>query len=181
MAALDGKTIGMMVASGFEQIEMIVARQAFEEEGAKVVVLSTKKEEVRGWRNVEWGESFPVDVSVLDAKPRDFDAIMIPGGLIAADTLRSDTHVVRLIREAHDLGISVAALGHAPWVLAEAGVLKGRKVTSINGIRTDLINAGGSWMDEAVVIDHGVVTGRNHHDLPDFCAGILDSIMAPKS
>jgi protease I len=180
MAALDGKTIAVMVASGFEQVELIVARQALEEEGAKVVVVSPKKEEVRGWRNVGWGDSFPVDVAVLDAKPQDFDAIMIPGGLISADTLRSDHHAVRLVREAHDARIPVAALGHAPWVLAEAGVLKGRKVTSINAIKTDLINAGASWLDDAVVIDRCVVTGRNHHDLPDFCAGVLDSIVVPK-
>lgn len=177
MGALDGKVIGLLVASGFDEMELTVARQAFEEEGAETRVVSPKKHEVRGWRNTDWGASFAVDVAVIDANPKDFDGLMVPGGLISADTLRSDPHAVALVREALKQNVPVAALGHAPWLLIEAGAVRGRAVTSMNALKTDLQNAGALWRDEPIVADRGIVTGRHHHDLPDFVAGMLESIV----
>ncbi|MBF0305702.1 MAG: DJ-1/PfpI family protein [Alphaproteobacteria bacterium] len=170
------KRVAILVASGFELAEFEAMREILEQAGIAVPVVSAKKHEVRGWDNTDWADSVPVEVAVLDASPADWDAVMIPGGLIAADTLRADQHAVRLVRDALDHGIPVAAIGHAPWVLSEAGALRGRRVTSHPAIRTDLENAGAHWLDEAAVVDGGVITGRHRHDLPDLLARLMHAI-----
>lgn len=168
------RRIAIVVASGFEEAELAGLREALSGSGIVAELVAAKKHEVRGWRNTEWGGSVAVDRALVDARAEDYGAVIIPGGLIAANTLRADAHAVTLVRDALAQGKPVAALGHAPWILIEAEAVAGRAVTSILAIRRDLENAGGRWLDEAVVADRGLITGRNHHDLPDFTAGILE-------
>lgn len=177
MTPLNGKRIGILAASGSEQTEMMVIGRVLAEAGVTAVTVSPKKQALRGWLNTEWGESFPVDVAVVDATAEEFDGLIIPGGLIAADTLRSDRQAVELVRGVLGRGKPVAAVGHAPWVLIEAGVVRDRRVTSIEAIRSDLQHAGGLWLDDAAVADGPVVTGRNQHDLPDFMALFAETVM----
>lgn len=177
MTALDGKRIGILAASGTEQTEMTVIRRVLGEAGVIATVVSPKKQELRGWLNTEWGDAFAVDLAVIDARPEDFDGLVLPGGVIAADTLRADRQAVALVAALLQRGRPVAAVGHAPWVLIEAGALRNRRATSIEGIRTDIENAGGLWVDQAAVADGPVVTGRNQHDLPDFMAQFVETVM----
>lgn len=170
------RRVAILVASGFELAEFEGMRDILEQAGIAVPVVSAKKHEVRGWDNTEWADSVPVEVAVLDARPADWDAMAIPGGLISADTLRADQHAVRLVRDALDRGIPVAAIGHAPWLLIEAGAVRGRRVTSHPAIRTDLENAGAQWVDQAAAVDGGVITGRHRHDLPDLLARLMHAI-----
>lgn len=177
MSALSGKRIGILVASGSDQTEMTVMRQVMDDAEASPLLVSVKKNTVRGWLNTDWGGEFAVDLGILDASAADFDGVVIPGGLIGADTLRADKHAVRLVQDMLAGGKPVAAMGHAPWVLIEAGAVRHRRVTSIEAIRTDLENAGGLWVDEATMADGNVVSGRNRHDLPDFMAQFVEKLI----
>lgn len=177
MNSLNGRRIGILSASGTDQTEMTVIRRVLDEAGVTASIVSTKKQELRGWLNTEWGISFAVDTAVIDARPGDYDGLVIPGGIIAADTLRADRQAVDLVRALYHAGKPVAAVGHAPWVLIEAGALKERRATSIETIRTDIANAGAQWVDAPAVLDGLVVTGRNQHDLPDFMAQFVEAVM----
>ncbi len=177
MTRLGGKRIGILVANGSDQTEMTVIRSVLSEADVRPLLVSPKKQEVRGWQNTEWGASFAVDVAVIDARPEDFDGLLVPGGVIAADTLRADRQAVALVRGVLTRQRPVAAVGHAPWVLIEAGVVRHRRVTSIHAIRSDVENAGGLWVDQAAVTDGVIVTGRNQHDLPDFMAQFVEAVM----
>lgn len=165
-------TVAVVVASGFEQAEMAAVCKTLAEAGHTVRIVSAKKHAVRAWDNTRWNGDVPVDVAAVDAKAADYAALVLPGGLISADTLRSDQHVVDLVKDVAATGKPVAALGHAPWVLIEAGLLKGRTATSHPAIRTDLANAGAKWMDRAVVEDGAIVTGRHGHDVGEFAAAV---------
>lgn len=165
---LRGKTVAIVVANGFEQVEMTQPRQALEAEGAETYLVSPEKDEVRGWKQTEWGESFPVDVPVHQAHAEQFDALLIPGGVMNPDKLRVDQDVLTFVRSFFDAGKPVAAICHGPWLLIDAGVAKGRRVTSWPSIRADLRNAGATVVDEAVVVDHGLVTSRKPDDIPAF-------------
>ena len=160
--------VGLVVASGFEQGEMTAICKELAQAGHAVKVVSTKKHAARSWDNTRWNGDVPVDVAAVDAEAQDFDALVLPGGILSADTLRSDEFIIRLVRDAAAQGKTVAAIGHAPWVLIEAGLAQGRGVTSHPAIRTDLANAGGQWRDEPFVIDGKVVTGRHSHDVVAF-------------
>ncbi|WP_142849312.1 DJ-1/PfpI family protein [Telmatospirillum sp. J64-1] len=175
MAETGAQKAAVLLASGFDEAEVKALRERFEHAGIETVVVSTKKEEARGWRNTEWGDSLRVDESVLEADARNYDAVVIPGGLISADTLRSDSYAVDFVREAVRSGIPVAAIGHASWLLVEADAVKGRPVTSIAGIRQDLVNAGGSWKDD-VVAEGGLFLGRHRDDLPRVAAAVIHSV-----
>lgn len=177
MNNLDGRRIGILAASGSDQTEITVIRRVLDEAGVHAAIVSPKKVELRGWLGTDWGGSFAVDVAVIDARPEDYDGLVIPGGLIAADTLRADRQAVELVRALYVAGKPVAAVGHAPWVLVEAGALKERRATSIEAIRSDIENAGAQWIDAAAVADGMVVTGRNQHDLPDFLAQFVEVVM----
>lgn len=161
-------TVAVVLASGFEQAELTGICSGLKQVGHRCIIVSTKKHDARSWDNTRWNGDVPVDVAAIDARAEDYAAMVMPGGLISADTLRSDSFVVRLVADAARAGKPVAAMGHAAWVLIEAGLVDGRRVTAHPAIRTDLANAGGVWTDRPVVEDGGIITGRHTHDLATF-------------
>lgn len=168
--------IGMVVASGFEQADMTALCKALREAGHTVGLVSPKKHSVRSWDNTHWNGDLPVDVAAIDAEAQDFAALVLPGGILGADTLRADEFTVRLVTDAATQGKPVAAMGHAVWVLIEAGLAKGRAMTSHPALRTDVANAGATWTDEAAVADGRVITGRHGHDMPAFAAAVVAAL-----
>ncbi|HTQ07279.1 MAG TPA: type 1 glutamine amidotransferase domain-containing protein [Polyangiaceae bacterium] len=178
MAKLTGKRIAIVVADGFEQVEMTEPRKALEQAGAETVLLSPKDGEVKGWNHVEWGDSFEVDMKLADAKAKDFDALLLPGGVMNPDKLRLEPTAAQFVRKFFDAGKPVAAICHGPWLLIDAGVAKGRTLTSWPSIRTDLVNAGAKVVDEEVVVDHGLVTSRKPDDIPAFNAKMIEEFAA---
>ncbi len=171
--------VGILVASGFEQSEMTILCRSLAESGHAVLVISPKKQEVRSWDHARWNGDLPVDAAVADADLGRLAALILPGGVMSADTLRADEAAVRLVREAAASGRIVAALGHAAWVAVEAGLVRGRAVTSHPAIRTDLVNAGALWQDQAVVVDGGLITGRHGHDTDAFARAVGATLAGP--
>jgi protease I len=165
---LRGKTIAIVVADGFEQVELTAPRQSLVLEGAETYLVSPEKDEVRGWNHTEWGDSFQVDVPIHQANPEQFDALLLPGGVMNPDRLRLDKDALAFVRSFFDAGKPVAAICHAPSFLIDVGVVKGRRLTSWPSIRTDLSNAGATVVDEEVVVDDGLVTSRKPDDIPAF-------------
>ena len=165
---LSGKRIAIVVANGFEQIEMTDPREALENAGAETDLISIEDGEVKGWEHTAWGDAFPVDVPIEDADPDDYDGLLLPGGVMNPDRLRKDDRVVEFVRAFFDEAKPVASICHGPWTLIEAGVVSGRRLTSYPSIRTDLENAGAEWVDEEVVVDNGLVTSRSPEDLAAF-------------
>lgn len=173
---LNGKKVAILVADGFEQIELTSPREALEKAGAKTQIISPKRDKVKGWEHTEWGDEFPVDVMVDQANASDYDALLLPGGVMNPDNLRTNKKAVQFVRSFFDQGKPVAAICHGPWVLVEADVVNGRKMTSYNSIQTDLKNAGAQWIDQEVVVDQGLVTSRNPDDLPAFNRKMVEEI-----
>ena len=165
---LDGKKVAILVASGFEQVEMTKPRAALNEAGAKTTIVSPKGGQIQGMNHADKGDKFDVDLTLDDANPEDFDALLIPGGLLNPDELRSTPAATDFARHFFDAGKPVAAICHGPWVLIDAGVVDGRTLTSWPAIQTDVKNAGGIWLDEEVVVDNGLVTSRKPDDIPAF-------------
>lgn len=168
MGKLDGKKVAILVANGFEQVEMTKPREALQQEGAETRVVSIKSGKVQGVNHDEKGDQFDVDLTLDEAKAEDFDALLIPGGLMNPDELRGTPKAVEFTKKFFTSHKPVAAICHGPWVLIEAGVVKGRKLTSWENIQTDVKNAGGNWVDEEVVVDNGLVTSRKPDDIPAF-------------
>jgi len=166
--ALEGKKVAIVVANGFEQVEMTDPKKALEEAGAQADIVSPEKGTVRGWKHTEWGDQFDVDVPLEEADPAGYDALLLPGGVMNPDKLRMNETAVRFVKSFFDSGKPVAAICHGPWTLIEAGAVKGRRVTSWPSIRTDLKNAGANWVDREVVVDNGLVTSRKPDDIPAF-------------
>jgi protease I len=177
---LDGKRILILATNGFEQSELEVPRDKLKAAGAHVEVVSPEKGEIKGWDKKDWGRPVKVDKTLADADVNDFDAIVLPGGQINPDLLRVNADAIELIRGFYDAGKTVAAVCHAPWLLIEAGIAKGRKMTSYKSIKTDVMNAGAKWEDSAVVTDNGVITSRNPGDLDTFTAKIIEEVKAGK-
>lgn len=177
MQNLSGKTIAIVATNGFEQSELEVPLKTLREAGATVHVVSLKAGEIKGWDKDDWGNAVPVDKTVDAVKADDYDAIVLPGGQINPDLLRVEPKVLDLIKSFWSQKKVVAAVCHAPWLLVETGILKGRKVTSYASIKTDVVNAGGVWEDSEVVSDQGLVTSRKPDDLPAFCAKIAEEIL----
>jgi len=173
---LHGKRVAMLVANGFEQVEMTEPRSALEMHGAQAVIVSPEMHEVRGWNHTDWGGTFKVDLPLSQANPDDFDALVLPGGVMNPDTLRMNYEAVAFVKAFFNADKPVAAICHGPWTLIEAGVVAGRAMTSYPSLRTDLVNAGAHWIDEEVVDDHGLITSRNPDDLPAFCAKLVEEI-----
>jgi len=177
---LDGKKILILATNGFEQSELEVPRDKLKAAGASVEVVSPEKGEIKGWDKKDWGRPVKVDKPLADAKVEDYDAIVLPGGQINPDLLRVNGDALRLIRGFYDAGKTVAAVCHAPWLLIETGIAKGRKMTSYHSIKTDVINAGGKWEDSEVATDNGVVTSRNPGDLEAFSKKIIEEVREGK-
>ena len=165
---LSGKKVAVLVADGFEQVEMTEPRAALDREGADTKIVSVKSGQVQGMHHADKGDKFDVDLTLDDANPEDFDALLIPGGLMNPDTLRSTPKALEFTRHFFEEGKPVAAICHGPWVLIDAGVVRGRSLTSWPVIKTDVRNAGGNWVDKEVVVDNGLVTSRKPDDIPAF-------------
>lgn len=165
---LTGKTIAILVADGFEQSELAEPKRALEGAGARTEIVSPAKGEVRGWKNKDWGDPFPVEVALDNADVNSYDGLLLPGGVMNPDHLRTNRRAVDFVKSFFDAGKPVAAICHGPWTLVEAGVLGGRTVTSWPSLQTDIRNAGGNWVDREVVNDNGLVTSRKPADIPAF-------------
>lgn len=165
---LRGKKIAIVVTDGFEQVELTEPKAALEAAGASVQIVSPKQGSVKGWQTKDWGDEFPVDLAIQQAKPDDFDALLLPGGVMNPDKLRGIPEVIDFIRAMHDAKKPIAAICHGPWPLVDAGVLRGRTITSWPTLKADLRNAGATWVDEPVVVDEGLITSRKPDDIPRF-------------
>lgn len=165
---LDGKTIAILAADGFEHSELFEPMKALKDAGAMVEIVSLKTGEIKSWKDKNWGESLKVDRAVSDVKTDYYDGLVLPGGVINPDLLRADKKAVAFVRDMATAGKPIAAICHGPWTLVEADVIAGRRMTSYSSIKTDLINAGADWVDEEVVSDQGFVTSRKPDDLPAF-------------
>ncbi len=165
---LQGKKVAILVADGFEQVELLEPRKALDQAGATTQVVSPAKNKVKGWNFKEWGEEVSVDVPLDTAKPENFDALLLPGGVINPDHLRMNPKAVDFVRQFVDSGKPVAAICHGPWTLIEAGAVRGRTITSWPSVKTDLKNAGANWVDKEVVRDGRLVTSRKPDDIPAF-------------
>jgi len=165
---LSGKKIAILAADGFEEVELTKPKKALEDAGAKTTVVSIEPGKIQGMNHADKGDTVAVDQTLGDAEPQDFDALMIPGGLMNPDSLRSNEEALEFVRHFFREGKPVAAICHAPWVLIDAGVIRGRTMTSWPAIKTDVRNAGGNWVDREVVVDNGLVTSRKPDDIPAF-------------
>jgi protease I len=172
---LDGKKIAILTADeGVEQVELVKPREAIEEAGAEVELISLEGGEVQGFDHLDKADTFQADRKAADADASDYDGLLLPGGVANPDLLRMDGDAVGFVRDFFEAGKPVAAICHAPWTLVEAGVVEGRRLTSFPSLQTDIRNAGGEWVDEEVVVDAGLVTSRNPDDLPAFCAKAVE-------
>jgi protease I len=174
--SLKGKKVAILATDGFEQSELAEPLEALESAGATVHIVSPKAGAIKGWKHTEWGDSFAVDATLDDADPQHYDALVLPGGVMNPDKLRRDPKVQQFVRSFFEEGKPVGAICHGPWTLIDAGVVKGRKVTSYETIQTDLENAGASWVDQEVVVDNGLVTSRKPDDLPAFNRKLIEEI-----
>jgi protease I len=165
---LKGKRIAIVVENGFEQVELTEPRKALDAAGAKTEIVSPVKGKVKGWNHVNWGDEFPVDRPIQEARSQDYDGLLLPGGVMNPDKLRRNEDVLNFVRGFFEEGKPVAAICHGPWTLIDAGKVRGRKMTSYHSIQMDLKNAGADWVDHEVVVDCGLVTSRKPDDIPAF-------------
>ncbi len=166
--ALQGKKVAILVTNGFEQSELLEPRKALDQAGATTKVVSPAGKQVKGWNHKEWGNDVPVDVPLTSAKAEEFDALLLPGGVMNPDQLRMQPEAVAFVKHFTDAGKPVAAICHGPWTLVEAGAVRGRTMTSWPSLKTDLKNAGAKWVDKEVVSDGNLVTSRKPDDIPAF-------------
>jgi deglycase len=172
---LKGKRVAFLMANeGVEQVELTESRKAIEEAGAQVDVIAPEAEQIQAVNHLDKADRFDVDKTVSDANADDYDAVVLPGGVANPDALRADEDAVRFLREFFAAGKPVGAICHAPWMLVEADVVDGRRVTSWPSLETDIRNAGGNWVDEEVVVDSGLVTSRKPDDIPAFNSKIVE-------
>jgi protease I len=171
---LDGLKVAILVTDGFEQVEMTKPRNALDEAGADTRLVSPKDGEVKAWNFTDWGDTFSVDVPLEQARPDEFDALLLPGGVINPDQLRTQPKAVAFAKAFFDAGKPVASICHGPWTVIEAGAARGRRLTSWPSLRTDLQNAGAQWLDEEVVVDQGLITSRKPDDIPAFNREVID-------
>jgi protease I len=173
---LKGKKIAILATDGFEQVELTEPKNNLEAAGATVEILSIKEGEIKGWDKTDWGVKVKVDRLVSNARPEEFDALVLPGGQINPDKLRMDKSAVSFVKQFAATGKTVAAICHGPWTLIEAGVVKGKTMTSWPSIHTDLINAGATWVDRQVVEDGNIITSRKPEDIPAFSDAIIAAV-----
>jgi len=172
--ALKGKTVAILATDGFEQSELIKPKQALEEAGARTQVVSPAEKKIKGWNHKNWGEEVSVDVPLKSANASKYDALLLPGGVMNPDRLRMDPDAVAFVKSFFDERKPVAAICHGPWMLVEAGAVHGRTVTSWPSLKTDIRNAGGTWVDEEVTVGNGVVTSRKPDDIPAFNRAMIE-------
>jgi protease I len=171
---LEGKCVAILVADGFEEVEMTEPKLALEECGAITVLVSpTPGGKVRGWQHDHWGDTFVVDQMITNVNANDYDALLLPGGVMNPDKLRIEPLAVAFVKQFFDLGKPVAAICHGPWTLIEAGAVSGKTLTSWPSLQTDIRNAGGNWVDQEVVRDGNLVTSRKPDDIPAFNEAIV--------
>lgn len=172
----SGKRVLILATHGFEQSELEIPRDRLKAAGATVDVVSPEKGEIKGWDKKDWGRPVKVDKSLDEVKADDYDAVVLPGGQINPDLLRVNAKALQLIKDFYNQKKVVAAVCHAPWLLVETGIAKGKRMTSYHSIKTDVINAGARWEDSEVVTDQGLVTSRNPGDLEAFSAKIIEEL-----
>jgi deglycase len=171
---LNDMRIAILVAEGFEQVELTEPRKALDDAGAQTKIVSPAVDHVQGWNHFEKADRFRVDVPLTSARAEDFDALLLPGGVVNPDQLRINTSAVDFVRAFFNAGKPVAAICHGPWTLIDAGVARGRKMTSWPSLKADLTNAGAAWVDEEVVCEQGLVTSRKPKDIPAFNQKMLE-------
>lgn len=174
MDKLKGIKVAILVADGFEQSEMVEPRKALDHAGAQTVLISPVKGKVKGWKDKNWGDAFPVDKELGQVKASEFDALLLPGGVASPDTLRMNDAAVNFVEEFVKAGKPIAAICHGPWTLINAEAVKGKTVTSWPSIKQDLINAGAKWVDQEVAQDGKLVTSRKPDDIPAFNKAIIE-------
>lgn len=177
MQNLDGHRVAILATDGYERSELMTPLAKLREAGATVEVLSPKSGEIRSWDKTDWGDSVRVDANVSGASVGDYDALVLPGGQINPDKLRLEVAAVDFVAAFASTGKPLAAICHGPWMLIEAGVVRGRTLTSYPSIRTDLVNAGAEWKDMEVVMDGSLITSRNPGDLDAFCEAVSEALV----
>jgi len=173
---LQGKKIAILATDGFEQAELMEPRKALDKAGAETFVVSLKAGEIKGWKHKDWGDKVKVDRTLDQAKPGEFDALVLPGGVINPDHLRMEPKAVSFVRDFVATGKPVAAICHGPWLLVESGAVRGKTVTSWPSLATDIKNAGGKWVDQEVAHDGQFITSRKPDDLPAFNRALIDLV-----
>jgi protease I len=173
---IQGKKVAFLLTDGVEQIEYTEPRKAVEAAGGEAQLVSLDPGTIQGFNHLDKGDTFKVDLTVKEADPNDFDGLVLPGGVANPDILRTDQDAVAFVQAFFEAGKPVAAICHGPWTLVEADVVRGRTLTSWPSVRTDIQNAGGTWVDEEVHVDAGLVTSRKPDDLPAFCAKIIEEL-----
>jgi len=176
MAKLDGKIVAILTENGFEEVELTSPKKALEEAGAQVHIVSPQKEKVKAWNHDHWTIELSVDKNISDARAEDYDALMLPGGVLNPDKLRRNKEAVEFAKDFLETGKPVAAICHGPQLLIETGLLEGRDMTSYPSVQTDLKNAGANWHDREVIVDNGLVTSRSPEDLEAFNEKVLEEI-----
>jgi len=175
-STLNGKKIAILATNGFEQVELLEPRKALSEAGATTEVISPNDGEIKGWKSKDWGETVHVDKTLEQANPQDYDALVLPGGVLNPDHLRMNPAAVDFVRKFVNTGRTVAAICHGPWMLVEAGVVNGKSITSWPSLKTDLKNAGANWVDKEVCTDGQFITSRKPDDIPAFNHTIIDAL-----
>lgn len=180
MENLERKTVAILATNGFEESELSEPKKALEQAGASVHIVSIDKGEIKAWKDGNWSNSYKVDKTLDEVSESQYNALMLPGGVINPDLLRKNKKAVSFVKSFFKSKKPVGAICHAPWLLAEADVLRGRKVTSYDSIKTDIKNAGANWVDQEVVVDEGLVTSRNPNDLPAFNSKFVEEVYEGK-
>lgn len=173
---LAGQRVAILATHGFEQSELLEPKRALEEAGAKTTVVSLQAGSIKGWSHKDWGDSVEVDLELKDALVDDFDALLLPGGVMNPDSLRKEAAAVEFVKAFAEQKKTIAAICHGPWLLVEAGLVRGQKLTSWPSLQTDIRNAGGEWVDEEVVHEQNLITSRKPDDLPAFNKRLLETL-----
>ena len=166
----------ILATDGFEQSELEYPMNYLKKANISVDIISLKKGTIKGWKESDWGDQFKVDVVLNKAKPTDYDLLVLPGGVMNSDTIRTIKSAIKWVTAFFENGIPIAAICHSPWILIETGLVEGKWLTSYPTLKTDLINAGAEWIDEEVVVDHNLITSRSPKDLPAFCEKIVEVV-----